>query len=186
MVRALVSRLERPGGSFLLGAALASTLACSDPFGPDSITPEPDAPVQTSTLQYTLLLDRGSYRLLIPFTYYNRTQRAVVYDSCRESLQKEVNGAWFDTFAPVCPGIALASLDTIPPGGEQPSVFSITACLETEENCGSRFEITPIPGVYRIVLGLRFVGGDLLDGKDRVSNRFWLGLPSVVSQLPPN
>lgn len=56
---------------------------------------------------------------------------------------------------------------------------------EVDENCGARFEITPIPGVYRIVLELRFVGGELLDGKDRVSNRFWLGLPSVSSQLPP-
>jgi hypothetical protein len=169
----------------LVVAVVCLTLAtgCAT-FGPDDVDPDPSAPVQTSALRYRLVDNGvGDYELTIPWTYRSERPSTLYYDRCTSTLEKKVNEVWLRAYFLICP-LSDSAVDSIPAGSLFTSAFFVYACYEA--NCAPRMEIEPIPGVYRLVIGL-YASAVLQGGvtllrdspplDDRRSNAFWLDLP---------
>jgi hypothetical protein len=62
-----------------------------------------------------------------------------------------VNEVWLRAYFLICP-LSDSAVDSIPAGSLFTSAFFVYACYEA--NCAPRMEIEPIPGVYRLVIGL--------------------------------
>ena len=159
-------------------AGACNTSAMSD------IEPDPTAPVQTSQLSYRLSDNNiGDYELRVPWTMTNAAPVPIYNERCGSRLEKWVADAWVLAYSAPCP-LAAPPIDTIPPGAQFSNEFLIYACYE--QNCAPSFQIEPIPGRYRLVIGLYYnavyLSGvvrpqDPLPTVARRSNAFWLDLP---------
>lgn len=168
-----------------IGLLVSSVLVAGcTTIGPDDVTADPSAPIQTSTLQYRLSDNTiGNYELTIPWTFTNSASSAIYHDRCSSRLEKNVGGSWVLAYALTCPQSG-PPLDSIAPGSPFAAEFLVYACYET--NCLPRIEVNPIPGLYRLVVGL-YANASLQAGQvypanplpldARRSNAFWLDLP---------
>lgn len=158
--------------------------ACAEVLGPEDVRPQPDTPFQTNTLQYTMADNAGSYYLVIPVTYVNRSAGIVYANRCDWVLEKRTGGTWTVTYAPICPAVGVPPLAYAP---STPHLIDFSLITAYAPNTAPRFTLSPIPGIYRFRIGLfaRAIptsGGmatleDPLPLPKRVSNELWLGLP---------
>ena len=184
----------RPTVGLALLAVLLAPSCGREPLGPEDVLPQPDAPFQTSALQYTLADDGYAYHIIIPTSYLNRSSTTVYAWPCGWALDKKTGSSWSVAFTPVCPSIG------VPPKSYAPGVpyvvdFSVSGAYAP--NTFPRFANTPTPGVYRFRVELYAranysFGGiptleDPLSLAGRISNEFWLGLPYPArsARLPP-
>ena len=165
--------------------ALLIVIASScDSLGPDDVLRDQSASIQTAELHYTMEDDGVSHRLLVPTTYINRTGRTVYERWCSRVLEKKVGNSWQVAFSPVCPSIAVEPT-AYEPDTPHPIDFSVLAAYAP--NSGPRFELSPIPGIYRFRVDLYATRlpspsgpagvADILPLADRITNAFWLDIP---------
>ena len=169
---------------FAVLAALLLTGNCTDALGPEDVHPQPDAPFQTSSLQYTLADNGSEHHIIVSTTYVNRSATTVYEGWCTRVLEKKTGKSWTVAFAPSCPTVGVAP-NAYTPGTPYQVDFSVAGAYVP--NTYPRFLIEPIPGVYRFRIGLyaRAIPTstglptltDPLSVAERVSNEFWLGLP---------
>jgi hypothetical protein len=131
---------------------LLAALGCGDSLGPDHpgpdpVEPEPDAPVQTSALLYTM--ERGPLDLsaVIGLTYTNKTSANVYFDNCNIWLGTH-DGS--QAFRRVC--IGQTTPTRIDPGGVLQTTLRIRQPFEA--NSFPRFEVDPVSGLYRVFMQL--------------------------------
>lgn len=126
----------------------------------------------------------GDYTLTLRWGFENRgTGPVFYYRDCGVQLEKWIDRQWVPAYSRTCSGAW--AVDTIPPGVTRSGEFIVLACYRP--NCAPRFEVTPIPGTYRMLLGLHASAvtnvtgstalSDPLSTDSRRSNPFRLDLP---------
>lgn len=164
----------------LLGAMGCGDTVGPDDFGPDDVLPEPDAPVQTSALRYTMVPGPFDVHTTIGLTYTNKTSAPVYFNPCKIWLGTHDGSL---AFSDVCVGyVAPIRID---PGGVLQRDLSIRQPFE--ENWFPRFRVDPVSGRYRVFMelhartefdaGFELVRDPLPIAAGR-SNVFWLEFPS--------
>jgi hypothetical protein len=134
----------------------AWALACAPPADPIDtparlVEPEPDRPIQTDTLAFTVARTPDGLGVRIPFTFTNLTGDTVYVVNCRRtlamSLQKRVADDWVDTWHAEVPQ-CLSPPVIVPPGGSHADTLHVHGATAADHF--PRFERAP-EGVHRIV-----------------------------------
>lgn len=168
-------------------ALLLLLAGCADSLGPEDVPSQPDAPLQTSALSYTLEDDGTVYHTIVPATYVNRTSAPVYEGWCTRVLERKAGKAWVTALAIPCPSVFTSPPPTYAPGVSYQISFSVWAAHEP--NTAPNFADGPIPGIYRYRIGLyatatpSFSGltdlSNLLPLSARITNEFWIALPAA-------
>ncbi len=165
-----------------VGGILALLVACRNDLGPEDVRPDPAAPIQTSGSAYTLVDNGlGDYEQTIPWTFTNTSPSVIFVYQCFGRLEKQQGSAWVVAYRVICPQSATSN--PVPAGGSFTGRLDVIACRVP--NCLPRFEVDPIPGVYRLVVGLFSsvtaqgapIVKDSLAVELRRSNPVWLAVP---------
>lgn len=181
--------VERAGEAWTLAAHGTSRVRVVVKARPSPRQRKPP-PVRTDEASYTLDVDEHRYLLTLEATYTNRTGATVYFerfcgnvDTPWFSLEKRLGDGWVTALALPCPLVG-----GIPPIEVKPGE-RYTATVEAEAyrgpNVAPSFEVTPIPGRYRLVFEAYtkvdendfYALSDPLPVSQRVSNAFILKLP---------
>ncbi len=165
-----------------LGIAIAALWilaapACSEPLG---LEREGAAPIQTDALRYVLEQTPSELATVIVYTFRNPTARTAYVGTCTgrwsPELQKEIDGEWVHAWS-TAEFACLGPPIVIPPRASYTDVVWVSDCYP-RENCGPKFAVEEVEGVYRLVwpvLGSYsedLGSGELLPLDQRISNRF--------------
>lgn len=184
--------------------------AAPDPPAPDPTPPapappvetrpeirvDPHAPVQTDRASYVLRpvdipsgpSPIGHQEVVIPIRYVNRTGDTVYLAYCdskppRFRVEKKVDDGWVPAHrGPTCTAARSSRPFSVLPGEVYTDTLRLTHFRS--ERINPRFQVTPIPGVYRLVFQIfgrwnpeRTREEELLPESERVSNEFRIELP---------
>lgn len=172
-----------------LALVLLCGAGCQDSSGialDDLLTVSRDsaAAFQTDSLKYTLNTEPYGYELDIGFTFTNPTASTVYVMNCRAlwqfHVEKYENGTWVRAYFPILPGCFSEPI-VVPAASESRASVRIVAGYP-ETNIYPKFDVSSIPGVYRIVWNhivdswneQRQTWGAETPAAHRVSNRFVL------------
>ncbi len=178
-----ISRIPK---TTVLVVAIALT-GCGD--SPVGLERDIEAPIQTDGLEYELQDNAGyTWDVAIPLRYTNNTGRTIYVPNCNRTivtwLEKEDAGEWVFAWGGVT-AACQSPVIVVEPAATYDDTLHVIAG-QTGTNIGSKFRVTDIDGIYRIVWvevyssydpDARQPIGEKLPLHQRVSNRFRLRLP---------
>ena len=143
MSRDLQSLLRRAG---ILAALMAAACATD----PDVVAVrDPDAPFQTSRLDYDFADEGWAWTLTVPLTFTNRAAVPVRLGGCATVLQRMVPSGWHSFPPPPCPQTNASDGLGVAPGDSVTILYQWTLVHD-------RGTIPPTappdPGVYRVLI----------------------------------
>lgn len=174
----------------LLHATLLSLLTLITCATEPHLPPESGPPIRTDKTSYTLDVDEHRYLLTLEATYTNRTGAPVYFtrfcgnaDTPWFSLDKHSRDGWVTALAIPCPLRGGTAPIKVKPGERY--MATVEAEAFRGPNVAPSFEVTPIPGTYRLVFDAYakvnesdfHTLSDPLPVSQRVSNVFKLKLP---------
>lgn len=169
------------GLAFLLGLGgcdVESPFAVGEDGLPE-VERDLSTPTQTESLRYTLEAEAGWLRAEIPHVYTNPTGQPVEIVNCNAviatTLEKHHDGAWVEAWHPVVSLCRSADI-VIEPGEAYQDTLRLAAGFQGTNN-GTKFQVQPITGVYRLRWDLVYRDSDSevqIQTEHRVSNPFVL------------
>lgn len=166
------------------GDAAQSTM----PLTPSSLTRDASARFQTDSLSYVLRAGSMGYEATLRIVYTNRTASLAAFANCNGAtdfaFEKWIDGIWVWAWSPIVPACMSAPITVLPGATHTFPVFLFGGYADCR--CAPRFGVEDVSGLYRVVwrsgMGAAQEGtgvaGDSSSVDARVSNRFFLTVPS--------